>query len=350
MPTVSIVLVMTLTAYIWARSSAQRLPYRSVVAKLADQVENALNETRMLILGAQVLLGFDFEAAFQPGFERLPPALQSLKVGGLGVMLVAVGLLLAPGAFHQIVERGNDSPRLIAFTSRIATVALLPFAVVIGVDVYLAATVVLDPSAALSAGLAATVFALAMWYGIEWLVRWKRPPRTDETEDRHMTEGTDLDTRIKQVLTETRVVLPGAQALLGFQFTAVLTDAFATLPALSQYVHLASLGLIAISIMCLMAPAAFHRIVERGQDTERLHFFASAMVLCAMVPLAFGIAGDCYVVVSKVLQSANLALISAVLSLIFFFGLWFGVTAAMRLRFDSASRQSAAAISHPGAR
>ena len=42
------------------------------MTKLADQVENALNETRMLILGAQVLLGFQFQGAFQPGQEPSP--------------------------------------------------------------------------------------------------------------------------------------------------------------------------------------------------------------------------------------------------------------------------------------
>src|SRR5438477_13096828 len=107
----------------------------------------------MLILGAQVLLGFQFQAVLQPGFERLPPEEQDLKLVGLGLMLLAVGLLLAPGAFHQIVERGNDSPRVVAFTSRIATVALLPFAVGMGLHVYLAAAVVLGTAAALPAGL-----------------------------------------------------------------------------------------------------------------------------------------------------------------------------------------------------
>ena len=40
-------------------------------------------------------------------------------------------------------------------------------------------------------------------------------------------------------------------------------------------------------------------------------------MLCAMVPLAFGIAGDCYVVLDKVLDSAGLALTLAGLSLVF---------------------------------
>ena len=35
-----------------------------------------------------------------------------------------------------------------------------------------------------------------------------------------------LTNKIKHVLTECRVVLPGAQALLGFQFICVLTESF----------------------------------------------------------------------------------------------------------------------------
>jgi hypothetical protein len=115
-------------------------------------------------------------------------------------------------------------------------------------------------------------------------------------------------------------------------------------------VHLASLGLIAASIVFLMAPAAFHRIVERGQDTARLHQFSSAMVLGAMVPLALGIAGDAYVVLDKVLGSPSLAVALAGTSLIFFFGLWFGVTLALRQRIDAAPGRSIPAISRPGAR
>jgi hypothetical protein len=316
------------------------------------QVRNALNETRMLILGAQVLLGFEFQAVLQPGFERLPPELQALKAVSLGLMLVAVGLLLAPGAFHQIVERGNDSPRLVEFTNRIATLALLPFAVGMGLDVYLATSVVLGTTAALPAGLAATAFALAFWYGIELLIRMRQPAARTQ-EDRQMAGGTDLETKIEQVLTEARVVLPGAQALLGFQFTAMLMDAFAKLPKTSQYVHLASLGLIAATIVFLMAPAAFHRIVERGQDTERLHRFSSAMVLSAMVPLAFGIAGDGYVVLEKVLDSTSLAVTLAGVSLIFFFGLWFGMTLALRFRVDASlarSMSTGRTVSRPAAR
>jgi hypothetical protein len=90
-----------------------------------------------------------------------------------------------------------------------------------------------------------------------------------------------------------------------------------------------------MTIVFLMAPAAFHRIVERGEDTERLHRFASAMVLAAMVPLALGIAGDFYIVLAKVLDSPGVAVGLAVVSLLVFFGLWFGLTLAVRTRVEA---------------
>jgi hypothetical protein len=284
------------------------------VAALNDRVENALNETRMLILGAQVLFGFEYQAVFQPAFERLPWPSHIVKLVGLTLMSAAVGLLIAPSAFHQIVERGNDTRRVLDFTGRIATVALLPFAIGMGLDFYLAGQVVLGP---------------ALWYGLEWLLRLIRRAREKRKMD-DSTERTPLETKIKLVLTEARVVLPGAQALLGFQFAAMLTDQFEKLPRSSQYVHLASLGLIAATVVFLMAPAAYHRIVERGEDTERVHRFASAMVLTAMVPLALGMSGDFYVVVARVLESTTVAVASASACLVFFFGLWFGLTLIVR--------------------
>jgi hypothetical protein len=39
---------------------------------LAKLVKTALEETRMLALGAQILLGFELSGVFREGFESLP--------------------------------------------------------------------------------------------------------------------------------------------------------------------------------------------------------------------------------------------------------------------------------------
>jgi hypothetical protein len=194
---------------------------------------------------------------------------------------------------------------------------------------------VVDGPAAVVLGVLGTAFALSFWYGLDWVWRVRDQVLGTARKEQRMPEPTPLETRIKQVLTEARVVLPGAQALLGFQLAAMFTDAFGHLPRSSQYVHLASLMLLAMSIVFLMSPAAFHRIVERGEDSERLHRFSSAMVLAALVPLAIGIAGDFYVVANKVLNDQGVALALAGASLLFFFALWFGLTLALRARAES---------------
>lgn len=298
--------------------------------KLRDQVENALNETRMLTLGAQVLIGFHYNAAFTPRFERLSTDQQQLVLLGLALMLIALALLLAPSAFHQIVEHGNDSQRILAFTGHVAGYALLPIALGMGADVYLAVSLLAGTRPAVAAGSAMCAVALVLWYGLEWGLRWSgRAQRPADMPDR---DDSDLSTRIKLVMTEARTVLPGAQALLGFQLAAVLTDSFEKLPSGLQQVHVGSLGLIALAVALLMAPAAFHRIVERGRDSERMHTFSSAMVLSSLVPLGLGIGGDLYVVAAKVLGSQAEAATLAAAALVVLFGLWFGVTLFVRTR------------------
>ena len=137
-------------------------------------------------------------------------------------------------------------------------------------------------------------------------------------------EKTPLKDRVEQVLTEARVVLPGVQALLGFQLATILMDGFDKLPQSSKYIHLMSLILMGLCVILLMTPAAYHRIVERGEDTERFHRFASVTLLVTMIPLPLGICGDLFVVLRKVFGSVSLSIGIALLTLAFFYGLWFG--------------------------
>jgi uncharacterized protein DUF6328 len=302
------------------------------VAKLKDKIQNALDESRMLVLGSQVLLGFQFRSVFEPGFAKLPLSSQYLKAFALGLMLLTLGMLLAPGAYHRIVEEGEDTRAQHRFTTRMMNYALLPFSVALGLDVYISMERTLSMTPALIAGLGASLLALFFWYGLEFKRKGEREPEIREEQQMSLEEakeesnGAKLTDKIKHVLTECRVVLPGAQALLGFQFVTTLMEAFEKLPQSSKYVHLLSLSLVALSTVLLMTPAAYHRIVERGEETKHFHRFASRVLVAAMIPLALGISGDLFVVVRKVTQSTTSAAASAIVSLLFFYGLWFGFT------------------------
>jgi amino acid permease len=286
----------------------------------------------MLVLGSQVLLGFQYRSAFEPGFEKLPVSSQYLKLIALGLMLFALGLLLAPGAYHRIIEEGEDTHRLHRFSSRVMDYALLPFAIALGLDLYVASHPTLGYTTAIVTGICASLLALFFWYGIEFMRRGEREPEIKEEQEmskkkeQEEGDGTKLKDKIKHVLTECRVVLPGAQALLGFQFITTLTEAFEKLPQSSKYMHLSSLALVALSIVLLMTPAAYHRIVERGEETEHFHNFASRVLIAAMIPLGLGVCGDFFVVARKITQSEAVALIAALCVFLFFFMMWFGIT------------------------
>jgi hypothetical protein len=315
-----------------AARSAAKLDF---VADLRSKVGQALDEGRMLALVAQVLVGFLLRATFEPRFEGLGEGQTYLVLGGLFLMLLALGLILAPAAYHQIVERGEDTVELHALATRTLDVALVPFALGLGIDLEVAFGAVLGRGAGIAAGLAAMGTALLLWFG--WTLRERRARGAQEVvvaeRLRQAAERkTPLETRITHVLTEARTVLPGAQALLGFQFVTILMDEFQKLPAGSKYLHLAALSLVAVAIVFLMLPAAYHRLVEEGEDTERLHSVASVSVIAAMVALALGVAGDLFVVARKVTESDAVALALTAAVLAFYAGLWFGYTLLVRRR------------------
>src|SRR5436305_10470195 len=122
----------------------------------------------------------------------------------------------------------------------------------------------------------------------------KRPARIHDLE----TLDADLEKKIGHILEELRVVLPGTQALLGFQFIAVFSNSFDSLSDAAKGLHLLSLSSVCISIMLLMTPAAYHRIVYGGQESEEFHRMASHTLLAAMAVLSLGVATELLVVFS----------------------------------------------------
>jgi Family of unknown function (DUF6328) len=75
---------------------------------LDQKLKTALDESRLLILGAQVLFRLAFQAVFQELFNEVPPVSQALQCAGLAFMLLSVCLLIAPSLYHQIVFDGES--------------------------------------------------------------------------------------------------------------------------------------------------------------------------------------------------------------------------------------------------
>lgn len=141
-----------------------------------------------------------------------------------------------------------------------------------------------------------------------------------------------LQDKIRNVLQESRTLIPGAQVLLGSQYHSAFQARFEALSLSSKFLLLAALSLTLIVLALLIAPAPYHRIVEEGEDTERFHRFASRVLLASLITLALGITGDFFVVVQFATDSTPLALTLSLFMLLFFYGLWFGWTIYRRNR------------------
>jgi hypothetical protein len=152
-------------------------------------------------------------------------------------MVCVVGLLITPGPYHRIVESGEDSAHILRLVTVIANLSLFPFALALGLDVFITAGRIFGEAAGADAGIAATAVAVAFWYGFP-----RTRTRHTGEQERAMISGpfdkppsTPLDVKIEQMLTEARVVLPGAQALFGFQLAIVLTIIRAASRPLENY-------------------------------------------------------------------------------------------------------------------
>ena len=129
------------------------------------------------------------------------------------------------------------------------------------------------------------------------------------------------------------MVLPGVQALFGFQLVAVFNDPFfERLAFREQVAHLGALVFTAVAAALLMAPAAYHRVVEPRAISEDLASFATAVLAAAMVPLMLGLAIDVYVVASMIVGVGRLSVGLGASVLLGCAGLWILGPAVRRLR------------------
>jgi Family of unknown function (DUF6328) len=94
--------------------------------EIAQKVKLALDETRMLNLGAQILLGFQLRGVFSEGYDQLPANARYLDGLALGLMVCVVGLLILPGPYHRVVMEGEDDPHFHRLVTAVADLALFP--------------------------------------------------------------------------------------------------------------------------------------------------------------------------------------------------------------------------------
>jgi len=149
------------------------------------------------------------------------------------------------------------------------------------------------------------------------------PQKHAERQPARHAEFDDLDDLVSHVLEEARMVLPGIQALLGFQLVAVFNNGFAErLSTTDQYIHLGAI-LLSINAVCfLLTPPALHRICQPDKISIEFVRTSSKFIRLGMLPLLLTTVLDLYVVSHLVTHDMTISLILALVVLAQFSYFW----------------------------
>jgi hypothetical protein len=295
-------------------------------ANLDSLLKISLDELRMQMLGAQVAFGFQFQSLFQDRFDVSDPARRAVALAGLILMVLTLGLLIAAPAVHRIADAGQACERTQRLTASLAHAALITLAMGLTAAVFVAVATAFGVRAGAIAAATMAAVTLFVWHGWGRLLH----PGTRQPTMNKATPSTSVHDRIDYVLTEARVMLPGAQALFGFQLLVPLMKSFETLPITARTIHFAALALIAMAVVLLIAPAAIHRIAFEGADDPRFLHLASRFVTAALVPLAFGVASELYVAGVRLLPGSPVVAWTAAGAACVLIGFWYALPLGLR--------------------
>jgi len=134
----------------------------------------------------------------------------------------------------------------------------------------------------------------------------------------------DLKNALTFALEEARVVVPGIQALFGFQLIAVFNNRFEELfGETAQRLHLAALVLVALSCILLLTPSALHRLAGREHISRYLLATTSRFIGWGMLPLMAAISIDVGLIGYAVMESEAVGIVLGAACGVVGAALWF---------------------------
>jgi len=135
-----------------------------------------------------------------------------------------------------------------------------------------------------------------------------------------------VDAEMRNIIEEARVILPGVQALFGFQTIAVFNERFDALAIYAKTCHLTALAMVIVAVAMVMTPAVYYRTCH-GQATPRMARLSSSMIRGALAPLALGLALDMFTVFHVVMERLAISVAAGLATFVLLIGLWFALPA-----------------------
>jgi hypothetical protein len=153
-----------------------------------------------------------------------------------------------------------------------------------------------------------------------------RPGETPEQRD---------DRNLLDLLQELRVATLGVQVLFGFLLGLPFTVRFSRLEAWQRWLYLAIVMVSSVSIVLLVAPVAYHRLLFRRHQLGSLLRAANVLAIAGMAAVALAVTGAVLLVTSYVEPGVPAPLLTVVAACLFI-GFWFGLPLSRRGKGPSA--------------
>jgi hypothetical protein len=132
--------------------------------RLDRELDQLLQELRIAMPGVQVLFAFLLTVPFQQRFTHVTDFQTNVYFFTLLAAAAASALFIAPTAYHRMMFRGHDKPRLVAMSSRLTIVGLAALALAMNGSILLVTDVLFDGAAVVVAtSLSISLFA-GLWF------------------------------------------------------------------------------------------------------------------------------------------------------------------------------------------
>lgn len=155
----------------------------------------------------------------------------------------------------------------------------------------------------------------------------------NKTSRKQASKELPLDKAASLVLDESRMILPGIQALFGFQLIVVFSTTFTEkLNVFEQRFHLIAILLVVLATMIILTQAMFHRQTSEKEVAEEFIRIVSRLLLISMFPIVASMSIEFYLISRVIHNNFPLALLFTLIVLSLFLLLWLGLPRIEALR------------------
>ena len=148
------------------------------------------------------------------------------------------------------------------------------------------------------------------------------------------SERERLNRNVIELLQELRVAQAGVQILFGFLLAVAFTDVYHRASTFQRGTHLVTMLFATAAVACFTMPVAWHRLLFRLGQRERVIEVANRMAVVGIGCLAAAMTGTVLLVTSVVLGGWLPVLITVLVGAGFAFA-WFVLPLRVRLRAEA---------------